>query len=178
MRPALAVRRRTVSRPEPVRHVTDSPSRPATSARILPSILIVGCVLAVLLVLIVSMLGRSRATFSRGTFAEVEQAMRDKGLHICRTEDVPDGQANQAVRSKRYDVGFECASGDDAQVVVDDFTNREDRDAAMRNFEVLVRPNGNGVVYSYKSFVVYVAGQSDDRSQDRIDEALRRLGAR
>jgi len=175
---APAVRRRTVSRSEPVRHVTDPPSRPATSTRILPSILIAGGVLAVLLVLIVTVLGRSRATFSRGTFAEVEQAMRDKGLHICRTEDVPDGQANQAARSKRYNVGFECASGNDAQVVVDDFTNREDRDAALRNFEVLVRPNGNGVVYSYKSFVIYVAGQSDDRSQNRIDDALQRLGAR
>lgn len=104
--------------------MTDTPNRPATSARLLPSILIVGGVLAVLLVLIVTVLGRSRATFSRGTFAEVEQAMRDKGLHICRTEDVPDGQANQAVRS-----------------------------------------------------VIFVAGQSDDRSQNRIDQALRRLGA-
>ena len=43
--------------------------------------------------------------------------------------------------------------------------------------DVWVRPNGNGVVYSYKSFVIYVAGQSDDRSQNRIDDALQRLGA-
>ncbi|HEY7047311.1 MAG TPA: hypothetical protein VH373_08830 [Jatrophihabitantaceae bacterium] len=141
------------------------------------STVIVGGVFALLLVLIVAVLGRPRATFSEGTFAEVERAMQDKGLHICRTEDVPDGQANQAVESRRYDVGFVCASGDEAQVVVDNFAGRADRDAALRNFEVLVRPNGNGVTYSYKSFVIYVAGQSDDRSQDRIDEALRGLGA-
>ena len=151
------------------------------SGRAVPSIVflvaIVGGVFALLLVLIVAGVGGQHGSFSQGSFGEVERAMQDRGLHICETEDVPDGQANQAVESKRYDVAFDCASGDDAQVVVDNFASREDRDAALRNFEVLVRPRGNGVTYSYKSFVIYVAGQSDNSTQDRINDALRRLGA-
>ena len=146
----------------------------------LPAVLLVailGCVFVVLL-LITMVGGGDRAAFSGGSFTEIERAMQAKDLHICHTENVPDGQANQAVESRRYDVAFDCESGEIAQVVVDKFTSRDDRDTALRNFEVLVRPTGNGAAYSYKSFSIYVAGPSDDQTQDRINTILRKMGAK
>ncbi len=146
----------------------------------LPAVLLVvilGGVFAVLL-LVTVVGGGEHAAFAGGSFPEIEHAMQAKGLHICHTENVPDGQANQAVESRRYDIAFDCESGDLAHVVIDKFSNRDDRDAALRNFEVLVRPAGNGAAYSYKSFSIYVTGSSDDQTQDRINTILRELGAK
>lgn len=99
-------------------------------------------------------------------------------MKICNTVDNPDGQANQAIESRQYDVAFTCPTENDAQVIVNQFGSVSDRDTAMRNLEVLVRPRGNGVAYTYAAFTIYVQGHSADKLQDRIDAALREIGAK
>lgn len=119
-----------------------------------------------------------RASFSGGSFNTIEKALQSRGLRICKTVDRPEGQANQATESRLYDVAFTCSTDAMARVVVDRFAAVDDRDAAMRNLEVLVRPRGSGVAYTYGQFSIYVFGQSDDDAQDTINTALRAIGAK
>lgn len=144
------------------------------------SALIVGSLLIVLFISIL-VVSDDRAKFSGGSFDAIERALQSAGLHICDTVDVPNGQANQAAQSRQYDVAFNCAtadSGDTGEVVADRYTHRDDRDDAMRNLEVLVRPRGNGVAYTYGTFSIYVFGQSDDTVQNTINLQLRKIGAK
>ena len=115
--------------------------------------------------------------FQGGSFTDVERALQDRGLHICHTVDATSVRADQAVETRAYDVALDCEDGGMARVVVDRFTSQDDRDSAVHNLEVLVRPRGSGVAYRYHRFSVFVRGSSDDRVQDRINEALRAIGA-
>jgi hypothetical protein len=141
------------------------------------SVVVLGSVLVVLLVTTLAV-RNDRASFAGGSFGTIEKALQSHGLHICHTVDRPDGQANQATDSRLYDVAFDCSTDAAARVVVDRFAAVDDRDAAIRNHEVLVRPRGSGVTYTYGRFTIYVLGQSDDDAQDTINTALRGLGAK
>ena len=118
-----------------------------------------------------------RASFGGGSFAEIEHSIRAGGLRICSTVDRPDGQANQAVASRQYDVAVDCGSGDTARVVADEFGSQAARDAAVRNAEVQVRPAANGVSFTHGRFSLFVFGPSDDAVQDRLGSIFRRTGA-
>lgn len=133
-------------------------------------------VLAVLLVVATASNDRARA--AGGSFADVERAVVDAGLQICSTVDDPGGQANQAVASRSYEVAQTCPNDATAQVVADQFADRADRDAAVRNVEVQVRPRASGVAYTYGRLSLFVFGHGDDAVQDRLDDAFQKLGAR
>jgi hypothetical protein len=117
-----------------------------------------------------------RDPFERRTFSEIEQSFTDEGLNIC-AEARDNNHANQAVSSRQYRVAIDCQTDDDAKVVVDEFAEAEDRDAAARNFEVQARPRAGGQVYTLGRFAVLVSGQLDDDVVDRVTKALKGIGA-
>jgi hypothetical protein len=137
-------------------------------------------VLVIMAVVVISLViaANKRAQFGRGSFDNIEAALRTNSMKICATKDNPNGSANQSVETRQYDVALLCPSRNDAQVIVNEFGSRDDRDAAMRNIEVLVKPRGSGVAYTYAQFTVFVQGSSADSVQDRIDRALRAIGAK
>lgn len=138
---------------------------------------ILGCGLLVLLIAVLGV-SAGRASFAGGSFASIERALGSDGLRICQVTDEPGGAANQATASRQYDVAFDCSGGATAQVAVDEYAHRDDRDAAVRNLEVLARPRGSGVAYTYGRFSIYLFGASDDQVQDAVNDALRGAGAR
>ncbi len=118
----------------------------------------------------------SRDEFEPHTFDEVQTALVHEGLQVCDVRPT-DGHANQAVAGREFRVAFDCAGDDDATVVVDEFANAEDRDAAAHNFEVRVRPRAYGAVWTYGPFAILVSGPRDDAVEERIIDALDRIGA-
>lgn len=72
-----------------------------------------------------------RAQFGSGSFDDIEAALTTRGMAICTTVTNPDGQANQAIESRQYDVAFRCPTENDAQVIVNQFGSVSDRDTAM-----------------------------------------------
>jgi hypothetical protein len=139
---------------------------------------LVAVVAAVLAVVLYA--DRGRSGFGGGSFADIEGAVTRGGLQICSTVDRPEGQANQAVHSRQYEISTTCppSSGNAASLVVDQFSSQEDRDAAVRGFEVQNRPRASGVAYTYRSFSIFIRGSSEDQVQDRLNVLLRQLGAR
>ena len=119
----------------------------------------------------------TRAPFSDSSFDEIEDAFRDGGLRICATDDVAGGIANMAVRSRTYEVGANCTDDDRAQVAVDEFDDVDDRDAAVRNGESLVRPRGSGAVWTFGATSIFVFGTSDDPVFEQVTQALDDVGA-
>ena len=144
--------------------------------------LVVAALVAVVAVVaaVVLWADRGRSAFGGGSFADVESAVTRGGLQICSTVDLPKGQANQAVHSRQYEIGLSCPppSGRSASMVVDQFSTPEARDAAVQSFEVLNRPRGSGVAYTFRSFSIFVRGSSQDVVQDRLNVLLSELGAR
>ena len=132
-----------------------------------------------LLVLLVVVLfaDNRRSRFGGGSFEQVDSAIAEAGLQVCDLVIDADGQANQAVASRSYDVAVSCGRGDIGQVVVDEFGDADDRDAAVRSFEAQLRPRGSGVAYTFGRFSLFVFGHGDDAVQDRLDAAFRRMGA-
>jgi hypothetical protein len=134
--------------------------------------------IAAVVVIAVVIAAQQRAHFGQGSLGDIEAALRTNGMKICATTDNPNGGANQSLHSRQYDVALSCPSSKDAQVIVNEFGSKEDRDAAMRNLEVLVKPRGSGVAYTYAQFTVFIQGSSADTVQNRIDRALRAMGAK
>ena len=119
-----------------------------------------------------------RASFDdRASFADIEDAITGGGLEICETADDDDGQANQATASRQYEVAFDCGSDDIVPVVVDEFGDAADRDAAARNFESQVRPRGYGAVWTYGPFTIFTFGERDDAVEEDLTDVLDELGA-
>lgn len=164
--------------------MTEPPGRPpaARGGGVAGAVAVV--VLALLgALLVVQWAAHERAPFDAGSdsFTRVEDTVASAGLQVCSATDRPDGLASQAIASRTYELAVPpgCGQGpaDPARVVVDQFANAADRDAAAQRFESLVRPRGSGVVYSLGDTTVFVQGSSDDEVQDRLDAALRSAGA-
>jgi hypothetical protein len=119
----------------------------------------------------------TRSTFGDASFSEVEDAFQQAGLRICQSEAVAGGLANLAVRSRTYEVAADCAGDDRAEVVVDEFDDVDDRDAAVRSFEVSVRPRGSGAAWTYGRTSVFVFGTSDDPVFEQVTLGLDEAGA-
>lgn len=134
---------------------------------------------AAVLVLTVAAGCTDRAGFDDDVgFADVERTVRDAGLEICSTARDRDGLANQAVASRVYRVGEECPSDDIVRLVVDRFDDEEHRDGAARQFEVLTRPRGDGVVWTWGPLTLFATAEHDDAVMDRLTDALDDAGAR
>ena len=147
--------------------------------RAVPALLTV-LLLAALLWLLASWAGRERAAFATVPFATVDTAVSGAGLRVCSVSDVADPLAPAATASRTYGVAATdagCAS-DTARLVVDRFALPDQRDAAVRGDEGLVRPRGSATVLTWGDLAVTVAGTSEDAVSDRLTAALRRGGAR
>jgi hypothetical protein len=120
--------------------------------------------------------GGGRASFERRVFSEIERAFTAEGLQVCSV-DKANRHANQAVASRQYRLALDCGSDDDTKVIVDEFSQAEDRDAAARNFEVQGRPRAGGEVWTLGRFSIVVSGQLDDDVVKRVTRALDGIGA-
>ncbi|MEO6468325.1 MAG: hypothetical protein ABIP21_04430 [Acidimicrobiia bacterium] len=132
--------------------------------------------LASLLAMVASFGCQSRAKFDVHPIADIESALRDRGLAVCSTLDNSKGLANQAASTRVLNVAIDCHE-EIVPVVVDRFHDAPDRDAAARNFESLNRPRGHGVVWTWANFTISAFGPRDDRVIDRVTAAMDRLGA-
>jgi hypothetical protein len=129
---------------------------------------------------------RKRAAFGDGSFDEVVAALTGAGLQVCSVADEPDGLAGRAVASRAYEVAVDCPAdtatvadrSDTATVVVDRFATVEDRDAAARRVESLVRPRTLGAVHTLGSATVYLPGSGDRAVRVLAAAAVRAAGAR
>lgn len=119
----------------------------------------------------------ARSAFGDASFSEVEAAFQQAGLQMCLSEVAAGGHANLAVRSRTYEVAADCTGDDRAQVVVDEFDDVEHRDAAVRSFEVSVRPRGSGAAWTYGRTSVFVFGTSDDPVFEQVSQGLDEVGA-
>jgi hypothetical protein len=133
-------------------------------------------VLAIAAVLLVGCVGR--ASFDEDvTFNDIEQVLSRGDLDVCTQSHDPDGHANQATATRTYDVALDCASDDHVRLIVDRFRDEEARDAAARQFEPLVRPRGDGTVWTLGPFTLFANGGRDDDVMESITDALDRAGA-
>ena len=111
------------------------------------------------------------------TFGDVEHVVRDAGLSICSTSRHGDGLANQAEATRVYRIGEVCPSDDGVRLVVDRFADEQHRDGAARQFEVLARPRGDGVVWTWGPLTLFATAEHDDAVMDRLTAALDEAGA-
>ncbi len=120
----------------------------------------------------------SRDAFEPHTFDEVTNALTAEGIQICSSR-LTDGHSNQAIAGREFVVAIDCQSGDDDQatIVVDEFDDVEDRDAAARNFEAHIRPRAYGAVWTFGQFAIYASGPRDDQVEERVTDALDKVGA-
>jgi hypothetical protein len=133
---------------------------------------------ALALVLLLTAGCSGRADFDEHvTFADVEGVVHDAGLSVCSVSHHPDGLANQAEASRTYRIGQECPSDDVVQLVVDRFADEADRDGAARQFEVLTRPRGDGVVWTWGPMTIFATAEHDDAVMDRLTAAFDEAGA-
>ncbi len=135
---------------------------------------IVGSLLTAVVVLIGC---QSRATFETRPIANIERALRGRGLEVCTTLDNAKGLANQAVSTRVLNVAVDCHE-EIVPLIVDRFTGAADRDGAARNFESMNRPRGDGVVWTWANFTIAAFGPRDDRVIERVTKAMDRLGAK
>lgn len=119
-----------------------------------------------------------RASFGNETFADVERVLERGELEICSHTNHPDGLANQATASRTYVVALDCDGDDTVRMVVDRFDDAVDRDAAAQQFEVALRPRGDGAVWTYGPFTVFANGGRDDAVMDALTASLDQVGAR
>ena len=129
-----------------------------------------------LLAMVASFGCQSRAEFDVHPIADIERALRSRGLAVCTTLDNSKGLANQAASTRVLNVAIDCHD-EIVPLVVDRFRHARDRDAAARNFESLNRPRGDGVVWTWANFTISAFGPRDDHVIDRVTEAMDRLGA-
>lgn len=134
-------------------------------AAVAAAVLLAGCV--------------GRADFGDGTtFADVERALGRGDLDVCTVSRDPDGLANQAVATRTYEVALDCASDDHVRLVVDRFDDAADRDGAAGQFEGLLRPRGDGAVWTWGPFTLFAGGARDDTVMERVTDSLDQAGAR
>ncbi|MDN5919794.1 MAG: hypothetical protein L0I76_32630 [Pseudonocardia sp.] len=136
--------------------------------------------LALVLLLVTAWAARERAEFAPRPFSDVDAALAAGGIAVCAVADAPDPYANQAVASRTLTIASDCAAsdrtGDRAQVLVDRFDDVDDRDAAVRAHEVLLRPRGSGVSYTFGELSLLLRG--DTPTVERAGDALTAAGAR
>jgi hypothetical protein len=104
-------------------------------------------------------------------------------LAVCAETTDRDGMANQAIATRTYVVAAHCTGaptpGDGSvRLVVDRFDDEGHRDGAARQFESLVRPRGDGAVWTWGPFTLFANGARDDDVMDRLSDALDDAGAR
>lgn len=142
--------------------------------RALTAVMTVGLAVAVLTAC------AGRAPFDDTSFADVERTLTTGALAVCSRSVDRDGLANQAVATRTYLVAFDCDDGtdDSVRLVVDQFDDAEHRDGAARHFESLLRPRGDGAVWTWGPFTLFANGARDDDVMESITDALDRAGAR
>jgi hypothetical protein len=132
--------------------------------------------LAIAAVLLAGCVGR--ASFDDDvTFSDVERVLRRGPLDVCDQVHQPDGLANQATATRTYEVALDCATDDRVRLVVDRFDDAQHRDGAARHFESLLRPRGDGVVWTWGPFTIFANGGRDDDVMESITAALDQAGA-
>lgn len=153
----------------------------STGMRTGPAAAVVVGALALVLLLVVAWASGERAEFAPRPFSDVDAALAAGGIAVCAVTDAPDPYANQALATRTLTVAFDCAAGDRAagdraQVLVDRFADVEGRDAAVRAHEVLLRPRGSGVTYTFGDLSLLLRG--DGPTVERAGDALTAAGAR
>lgn len=158
----------------------------STGMRTGPAAAVVVGALALVLLLVVAWASGERAEFAPRPFSDVDAALAAGGIAVCAVTDAPDPYANQALATRTLTVAFDCAAGDRAardraardraQVLVDRFPDVEGRDAAVRAHEVLLRPRGSGVTYTFGDLSLLLRG--DGPTVERAGDALTAAGAR
>ena len=120
----------------------------------------------------------ARADFGSGSFSDVRGALEAGELEVCRVIDGPGGLANGATATRTFVVAIDCTEGERTELVVDRFEAAYARDAAARQFEVVSRPRGSGVVWTLGPFTIFAGGGQDDEVLGKITDALDAAGAR
>lgn len=133
---------------------------------------------AVALVLVVALGCSARSDFGSGSFSDVANALEANELEVCRVIDDPGGLANGATATRTFVVAIDCTDGERTELVVDRFGSADARDAAARQFEVVSRPRGSGVVWTLGPFTIFAGGGNDDEVLGKITDALAAVGAR
>jgi hypothetical protein len=115
---------------------------------------------------------------SRPGFGAVDRTLTADGLDVCDRTTDPAGLANQAVATRTYVVALDCGTDDVVRVLVDRYHDEDDRDGAARHFESLLRPRGDGAVWTWGPFTLFANGGRDDDVMERLTMSLDRAGAR
>lgn len=164
--------------------------RVGTGLRTGVAVAVIAGALALVLLLVVAWASGERAEFAPRPFSDVDAALAAGGITVCAVTEAPDPYANQALASRTLTVAAACAAnsraadnraadnpaGDRAQVLVDRFADADDRDAAVRAHEVLLRPRGSGVTYTFGDLSLLLRG--DGPTVERAGDALTAAGAR
>ncbi len=110
-------------------------------------------------------------------YRDIERTIARAGLEVCSVDRDPEGMANEATDSRVYEIAASCPSEDVVRLVVDRFDDEEARDGAARQFEVLSRPRGDGVVWTWGPMTLFATAEHDDAVMDRLSDALDEAGA-
>ena len=160
---------------------TPQPSPAQEPARPLLVFGTIAAALAIVAVIAVLVAAVGRDHFTKGSVAQLETALRAKGLQICSAGAPDSGHGKGGSLSTqvlRVSTPGDC--GDAIDVQVDAYKDAAHRDAAARNAEMQERQRNYGVVYTWHQFTVYL--QADDAStrvavRDRVVAALAAVGA-
>lgn len=121
--------------------------------------------------------GPGHDEFDHHTIGELTAAVEQGGLEVCSTSRNSNGFANQAMSTRILFVAIDCHD-EVVTLIVDEFANRDDRDAAARNLESQQRPHADGVVWTFGQFTLEAAAGRDDAIMERLTLALDQIGAK
>lgn len=120
--------------------------------------------------------GPGHGAFDDHTMHELTTAIGQGRLEVCSTSSHSNGFANQATSTRILFLAIDCHD-EVVTLIVDRFRNRDDRDAAARNFESQQRPLADGVVWTWGPFTIEAVGARDDAIMNRLTQVLDRIGA-
>jgi hypothetical protein len=168
----------TTAAPPPAPTQPPAPPEPARPWLVFGTIAVAMAIVAGIAVLLAGV-GRDR--FTKGSVAQLETALRAKGLEICSAGAPDSGHSKGGSLSTQVltvSRPGDCGSAVDIQL--DAYKDAAHRDAAARNAEMQERQRNYGVVYTWHQFTVYL--QADDAStsvavRDRFVAALDAVGA-
>ena len=121
--------------------------------------------------------GPGHDEFHHHTVGELTAAIERGGLEVCSTSTNSNGFANQATSTRILFVAIDCHEKV-VTLIVDEFANSDDRDAAARNFESQQRPHADGVVWTWGQFTIEATAGRDDAIMERLVPTLDRIGAK
>ncbi len=108
---------------------------------------------------------------------EIGEALEQAGLRICSTDQTPSGLAGTD-EIVRLDVAVErCGTDATGDIVVATTPSEAERERLLSALLAVPRPRFADAVWKFGTTMVLVSGVPDDDVVDRVQEAMRSLGA-